>query len=150
MKKASRNFLIVAEILFLCSLYLPAIRITVLGKVTEWEGWLTMFVAVWSLGDITSDRSLALVMVAALGNLVFFVAPLLTLHSFRAVSHRVFFGAVVCALVLALLTPLSNAVRPVQLLSGYFIWLAAYAALLGSAILACTNQTDGRVHERLM
>jgi hypothetical protein len=109
-----------------------------------------MFVAVWSLDDIASDRPLALVTAAALGNLVFLIAPLLTLRPFCALSHKVFLAAIVCALVLALLTPFSNAVRPVQLLSGYFVWLTAYAALIGSAILASTNQTGGRGHQRLM
>ena len=100
-----------------------------------------MCVALWSLGGVTSYPSLALLIVAAMGNLVFFVAPLLFLRPFGAVSHRRFLGAVICALVFALLAPLSNAVRPVQLLPGYFIWLAAYAALLSSAMLAGIGQT---------
>jgi len=100
-----------------------------------------MFFALYALDAVTGFPSLALIIVAALGNLVFFVAPLLFLRPFRAVPHRRFLGAVICALVFALLAPLSNAVRPVQLLSGYFVWLAAYAALLGSAMLAGIGQT---------
>jgi hypothetical protein len=144
MKKASRILLIAAEVLFLCSLFLPAIPKKVLGRPAEWEGWRSMFVALWSLGGITGNPSLALLIVAALGNLVFLVAPLLLLRPFCGMSHRGASGAVMCALVFALLAPLSNAVRPVQLLSGYFVWLAAYAALLSSAILAGIAQTDGR------
>lgn len=102
-----------------------------------------MFIALWSLSDLTRAPSLALLFVAGLGNLVFVVAPLLFLRPFRAVSHRGFLGAVVCACVFALLAPLSNPVRPVQLLSGYFVWLAAYVALLISAILAGIDQRDG-------
>lgn len=105
-----------------------------------------MCFGIWSIGDLTNNPSLAPIIIAALGNLVFFVAPLQLLRPFRAVSHRRFSGSVMCALVFALLAPLSNAVRPLQLLSGYFVWLAAYAALLGSAILAGMHRTDGRVH----
>src|SRR5438067_859508 len=103
MKKAPGRILIVAEVLFLCSLFLPAIEMKVLGKTAEWEGWRAMFGAIWSLADITSDHSLAVVGAAGLGNLVFVVAPLLFLRHFRGVSLRVFLWAVVCALVLAVL-----------------------------------------------
>jgi hypothetical protein len=150
MKKTSEKFLIGAEVLFLYSLFLPAIRIKVFGTPTEWAGWRTMFVALWFLGDLTSNSSLALVIAAALGNLVFFGAPLLFLRPYSAVSHRGFLGAVICALVFALLAPFSNAIRPVQLLSGYFVWLAAHTVLLSSAILARIDQMDNQFHMRQM
>jgi hypothetical protein len=51
-----------------------------------------MFVALWSLGRVRSDPSLALLIVAALGNMAFLVAPLLFRRPFSAVSYRGFLG----------------------------------------------------------
>lgn len=134
MRKTSKTFLVVSELLFLFSLFLPAIENRVLGKVVTWEGWRTAFVAIWSLGDIANDQTLVVLGVAGLGNLVFVVAPLLLSYTIHAVALRLFCGAIVCALAFALWVPLSTSVGSPRLLVGYFVWLLAYAALLTSAI----------------
>jgi hypothetical protein len=137
MKKSPKTLLVVAELLFLCSLFLPAIENRVFGKAERWEGWRAAGFAIWSLGDILKDEAPVALGVAGAGNLVFLVAPLLFFRVLPIVAFRVFCGAVICSLAFALWAAAWGGLGPSTLLVGYFVWLMAYIALLGSSILLC-------------
>lgn len=137
MKVAPKVLLIVAEFLFLCSLFLPALETVVLGKPVSWEGWRATAVAVWALSDVKEDPTLIFLASAGLGNVVFLVAPWLLLFSTRSVKAlRVFAGVVAGSVILALWAPHSSVAGAPKLLVGYFAWLLAYMALLGSVALS--------------
>ena len=136
MRQASRVLLIIAELLFVCALLLPAFENVVLGKVVSWEGWRASALAIWALNDLTKDPAFGLLGVAGLGNIVFIVTPWLLL--FRAPSNitlRILSSAIVGAFLMGILVPQAEIAGSPKLLVGYFVWLLAYVVLLGSVML---------------
>lgn len=127
--------MIVSELLFLSSLLLPALENVVLGEVASWEGWRVTAIAIWALSDVIKDPDFILLGAAGLGNLVFLVAPWLLFGKPSRSKLRALTGAVVVAFMLALWAPYLPGAGSTKLLVGYFTWLSAYAALLGSVLL---------------
>jgi hypothetical protein len=136
MKKTSKAFLIIAELFFLLSMFMPAVETKVFGKPVDWEGWRIALLAIWSLGDVATTPSWAAVCIAALGNVVFILAPLLLCRPVGVAARRAFCGGVVCALAFALGAPIAPGVGSPKLLVGYFVWLMAYVAMLIGAIFS--------------
>jgi hypothetical protein len=136
MKKTSNAFVIVAELLFLLSIFMPAVETKVFGKAVAWEGWRIALIAIWSLGDVAKTPSWAAVCIAGLGNVVFILAPLLLCRPVGVAARRAFCGVVVCALAFALVAPVAPGVGSPKLLVGYFVWLMAYVAMLISVMFS--------------
>lgn len=136
MKKTSKECLAVAELLFLFSLFMPAVETRLFGKPVAWEGWRIALLAIWSLGELANKPSWAAVCLAGIGNIVFLVAPLLLCRPVGGAARRAFCGGVVCALAFALGAPVSAGIGSPRPLTGYFVWLMAYVALLLSAIFS--------------
>jgi hypothetical protein len=141
MKQTSKLLLVLAELLFLCSLLLPALENIVLSRAVIWQGWRAIAAAVCMLSDAARDPSLLLLGAAGLGNAVFLIAPWLLLFGKPSgASLRVLVGAIIAALFLALWAPHSSMAGSPKLLMGYFSWLLAYAVLLGSVVLILSNK----------
>jgi len=136
MKKTSKAFLIIAELLFLLSIFMPAVETKVFGKAVDWEGWRIALIAIWSLGDVADRPSWAAVCTAGLGNVVFILAPLLLCRPVGVAARRAFCGGVACALAFALVAPVAPGIGAPKLLVGYFVWLMAYVAMLISAMFS--------------
>jgi hypothetical protein len=136
MNKTLKAFLIIAELFFLLSMFMPAVETKVFGKAVAWEGWRIALIAIWSLGDVANRPSWAAVCIAGIGNVVFILAPLLLCRPVGVAARRAFCGGVVCALGFALGAPVAPGVGSPKLLAGYFVWLMAYVAMLISAIFS--------------
>jgi hypothetical protein len=149
MKKTSKVFLVIAELLFLFSLFMPAVETRLFGKPVAWEGWRIALLAIWSLGEVANKPPWAAVCLAGLGNIVFVVAPLLLCRPVGVAARRAFCGGVVCALAFAFGAPMSPAAGSPRLLVGYFVWLTAYVALLTSAIFSIKTLREAAPTEQL-
>jgi hypothetical protein len=134
MRKTSKELLVVAELLFLLSIFIPAVETKLFGRPVAWEGWRIALLAIWSFGELANRPSWAPFFLAGLGNVVFLVAPLLLCRPVGVAARRAFCGGVVCAVAFALGAPVSPAAGSSRLLVGYFVWLTAYVALLISAL----------------
>ena len=97
MRKMATLLLVIAELLFLSSLLLPAVEHKVLGHPVALEGWRVASAAILSAGDIVRDPSVAVLFAAGLGNAVFLVAPLLLIFRTRVATRQTFCAAVGCA-----------------------------------------------------
>jgi hypothetical protein len=136
MKGASKLLLVAAELSFMFSLALPALEINVLGKASVWEGWRATAVTIGMLSEAAKDPTLFPLGSAGLGNVVFAIAPwLLWFGRSSRRSLGTFACVVVGAASLAVWAPHSLLAGSPRLLVGYFVWLLAYAALLGSIVL---------------
>jgi hypothetical protein len=136
MKKTSKAFLVIAELFFLFSIFMPAVETKMFGKAVAWEGWRIALIAIWSLGDVADRPSWAAVCIAGIGNAVFILAPLLLGRPAGVAARRAFCGVVVCALAFALVAPVVPGIGSPKLLVGYFVWLMAYVAMLISAFFS--------------
>jgi hypothetical protein len=149
MKKTSKEFLVIAELLFLFSLFMPAVETRLFDKPGAWEGWRIALLAIWSLGDVAKRPTWAAVFLAGIGNIVFLVAPLLLCRPVGVAARRAFCGGVVCALAFALGAPVFAGIGSLRLLVAYFVWLMAYVALLTSAMFSVKTLREAAPTEQL-
>jgi hypothetical protein len=140
--KTSRLLAAGGAILFLASLWLPAVSTTVLGRPAQFAGWqasmFSLALGVESAGTMLSTHKLdearhLIPGLAALMSILFVITPAVLGSRLQSPSLlRWLSGAVVFLFALGSIAPSMLAeVRPVPL-AGYYLWMLAVLALLAA------------------
>ena len=140
MDRMARNLSIAACGLFIASLVLPVAEITIFDHPTLVLGWEA---AVSSVGLGAADvphAGMRLLAAAAIGNVVFVLAPWMVLKARGRTASLIYMVGVAAGLLLAIAVPL---VRDdfAALHGGYFVWIGAFFLLLGAVGLRIGTRT---------
>jgi hypothetical protein len=135
--------------LFALSLALPAVEVTVLQEPEAVPGWqaVATLVGLSLYGGAIRDPWLLIPTLAAVGNIVFLLAPWMVSQTRERKTVRVYAVCVVIVFALAVASPF--AFEHIQtLLVGYFLWLMSYLLLLGALGARAVRATPGTIsHE---
>jgi hypothetical protein len=129
-------------LLFAASLFLPALRVFVLGGPAEFTGWQAN---AWAIGfgytviapsgnvGIEDNRNFMLLGVVGLLNLVLVLGPFIILKNIPNKSLlRILASISILGLVLGSVAPLTLTKIHVSPLIGYFSWLFSYILLISA------------------
>jgi hypothetical protein len=132
MYEGARNLGIAACCFFLVSLALPAAEMTIGDRPEIILGWQAAVMSVVLAKALVADPRSSVLVLAALGNVVFVIAPWMVLKKHdEIVISRAYAITVLIALLLAVAS--AFALSKAALQGGYFAWVTAYVLLLGAA-----------------
>jgi hypothetical protein len=117
--------------LFLFSLALPSVEVTVFQKPRILMGWEAALFSVGLFNGVLNDPRILVPSLAAVSNIVFLFAPWMVSRSRRRKIAGAYAFGVVVAFTLAVASPFALGQFP-TLLVGYFLWIMAYVLLLGA------------------
>ncbi|MBV8657041.1 MAG: hypothetical protein JO142_04365 [Burkholderiales bacterium] len=126
---------LLATLLFIASLFLPAVEVTVLQKFVQFKGWQATRISLSLLTDLDKQPRLLLLSLAAMGNLAFPACLWLLCQARPRWAHIGALIVVAGCLALGLLAPTVLGSPQPTLLYGYHVWIGAFTLLL-IAVLA--------------